>query len=683
MTLPPHSRRKSGWLLLAILAITAFVYAPGLTGGWLFDDFPNIVENPGVQPSHIDVASLTRAALSSPSSQFKRPLSSLSFAANFLIDGLHPFGWKLVNLIIHLLNGLLLYLLARRLLTLTSASHRARPSTTGPPGSSLKREELVALCITAAWLLLPINLTGVLYVVQRMESLANLFVLLGLIGYINGRGRMLGLSTFDTVHAANPSLRKPHGLLLSATSIIACTVVGALAKETTVMLPLYAFLVEWIVFGFQRTPPPARQAPQDAETQSSKRADPRILVLFLAVLVIPMLAGLSWLIPHVLSPDSWATRDFTLRTRLLSEARIVVGYIAWSLLALPHWLSFYHDDYHVSTGLLSPWTTAASIAAIAAMLAMVFVLRRRYPLAALGIALFLGCHVLTATILPLELVYEHRNYFASIGLLLASVPMFVVSPRMPFGRLRIAIFVCALLFWTSMTATTAYAWGNPLRLARELASRAPDSPRAQYELGRSYIVASHYDPDSVYTPQVYAPLERAAKLPDSSILPQQALIFFNARMHRPIKEAWWNSLIASLKRRKPGVQDGSSLAALTRCAREGLCPLSEKNMQAAFEAAVSHPDTDARIWAYYGDYAWNVMGKHDLGLRQIKHAVAANPDEPAYHITLARMLLAQGDIKGANDQIQDLIGLNIGGRLDNSIAALQSRIRNTGNTNGH
>ena len=87
-----------------------------------------------------------------------------------------------------------------------------------------------------------------------------------------------------------------------------------------------------------------------------------------------------------------------------------------------------------------------------------------------------------------------------------------------------------------LTASTAYAWGNSLRLARDLAERAPDSPRAQYELGRSYIIASKYNPDSPYTPLVYPPLEHAAKLPDSSILPQQALIFFNARMHRPIKD---------------------------------------------------------------------------------------------------------------------------------------------------
>ncbi|MCT7085189.1 hypothetical protein, partial [Salmonella enterica] len=84
----------------------------------LFDDNPNIVDNPGVQPRELSVPALVRAALSSPASDFKRPLASLSFAANYLAGGLNPFGWKLFNLIIHLLNGILVFVLTRRLLAI-------------------------------------------------------------------------------------------------------------------------------------------------------------------------------------------------------------------------------------------------------------------------------------------------------------------------------------------------------------------------------------------------------------------------------------------------------------------------------------------------------------------------------------------------------------------------------------
>lgn len=111
-----RSRRLGWWLLVAALVLTAGVYASGLSGGFLFDDYPNIVENPGVHPQDASIASLTRAALSSPSSEFKRPLASLTFAANYLMSGLDPFWMKLTNVVIHLLNGLLVFLLARLLL---------------------------------------------------------------------------------------------------------------------------------------------------------------------------------------------------------------------------------------------------------------------------------------------------------------------------------------------------------------------------------------------------------------------------------------------------------------------------------------------------------------------------------------------------------------------------------------
>jgi hypothetical protein len=211
-----------------------------------------------------------------------------------------------------------------------------------------------------------------------------------------------------------------------------------------------------------------------------------------------------------------------------------------------------------------------------------------------------------------------------------------------------------------------------LRLATDLAVRGPESPRAQYELGRTLIVLSHYDPESPFTPLVYAPLERAAALPKSSILPQQALIFMNSRMHRPIKDAWWDSLIAKLKSRPLGVQDDSSLSALTKCARDGACPLDKSRMVEAFEAALSHPKPSARLLATYGDYAWNILDDHALGMRMTEEAVKAQPGEPAYHITVARMAAVLGQPDVIRQQIEVLKSLNYGGRLDSDIAGVQA-----------
>jgi tetratricopeptide (TPR) repeat protein len=536
-------------------------------------------------------------------------------------------------------------------------------------------------------MLLPINLTAVLYVVQREESMANLFVMLGLIGYVAGRQRMrFSLPVLRDSKVQEPPISLPpataghcesgwSGFWLCAFSLTLPTAVGVLAKETAVMLPLYAVLIEWIIFRFRT---------------AAGANDRRLCALFAIVLVLPAIAGMAWLLPNVLNPADWATRDFTLGTRLLSEARIVCDYVVWTLRPTPGALSFYHDQFHVSTGLLAPWTTLASLLVLACLVALVVGLRKRHPLVSLGIALFLGCQLLTGTILPLELVYEHRNYFASFGLMLATIPLLAAAPshhedvapfsdhsqpganRLPFALPRYALLAALMLWWLALTALTSWQWGSPLRLAQELAERAPDSPRAQYELGRTYIIYSHYDPASPYTQLAYAPLERAASFPESSILPQQALIFMNSRMGRPPKASWWDSMIAKLKARTPGVQDESSLAALAKCASNHACSLPTDRMVQAFEAALAHPKPSARLQATYGDYAWNVLGEHALGLRMIDGAVKAAPNEPAYHITLARMLAVQGRYAEVKKQIEALQALNIGGRLDHTIANVRA-----------
>lgn len=640
--LPPS---RSGWLPLALaLIVTALIYWPGLYGGWLFDDYPNIVENHGVQPSSGGVAALIKAALSSPASDFKRPLASLSFAANYLASGLDPFWMKLTNLVIHLMNGVLVFLLAGRLFRLA------------PRGLTQRSAGYAAALVAAGWMLLPINLTSVLYVVQRMESIANLFVLAGLLGYAHAREQLL------EGHA------RAKAFALCALSLLIPVVLGALAKETAVMLPLYALLIEAFLFGFRRP--------------ANGRLDHWVLGLFAIVLVLPLVVGLAWLLPTVLRPETWATREFTLGSRLLTESRIVVDYIGWTLFPLPHGLSFYHDDYVVSTGWLTPWTTLASFCALAALIGFIIWIRKRRPLVALGIALFLACQLLTATILPLELVYEHRNYFASLGLVLTvvsvlfpvAVPDSAPSKSRFMQRGAIAAIALLLLWWTGMTATTAYAWGDPLDLARELAARGPESPRAQYELGRTYIIYSHYNPGSPYTAKAYAPLEKAASLPRSSILPQQALIFMNARMGLPPREVWWDSMISKLGSRQPGVQDESSLIALSQCVQDGGCDLPQARMSQAFEAALSHPRPTARLLSAYGEYTWSVKSDKKLGERLLQRAVLASPREAAYRITLIRMLVAQQQYGEAEHQLRVLETLNVGGYLDETLRQLEASI---------
>ncbi|MGF6493020.1 hypothetical protein ABIE56_001177 [Luteibacter sp. 621] len=635
--------RRRDWLLMLVgLLLTTIAYAPGIAEVWMFDDFPNIVDNQDVQPQEADLSHLLSAALSSPSSEFKRPLASLSFAANFLVSGLSASAMKATNVAIHLANGLLLFLVLRRLFRGDEDDEATR------------RGAVTAALAACVWMLLPINLTAVLYVVQRMESLANLIVLMGLYGYIRGRQRML---------------HDGRGFVLASLSLVLATGLGILAKETAIVLPLYAAIVEWLVFRGSEAP----------FSSGKPRIDRRVLALFFFVLVLPALAGSAKFLPVMFAGKTWAPRPFTMSERLLSELRIVVDYIAWTWLPTPSSLSFYHDDFVISRGWLTPWTTLASAGLLAALATLAWSQRRRRPFIALGIAVFFACHLLTATIIPLELIYEHRNYPASMGLALVFVCALRGSPRdlgpplasRPMATLIISI---ALAYWGALTMYTASRWSHPATLGLELANRAPDSPRAQYELGRTMIILSHYDSASPYAARVEAPLKRAAALPGASILPEQAIIFFQARMHRPIDPELWISMKRKLSEQPVRIEDESALMALSSCKLQDLCDLPTDQLVGTYLAALSHPNPRARLLASYADLAWFAMRDRTLGYRMIQDAVATEPSEPAYRVTAAQRALALGYRQDAAEQLDALRRMDFGGRLAADIRSLQHAI---------
>lgn len=636
MTPPsPLLQRGSLWMAIAML-ITAALYWPGLRGGYVFDDYPNIVDNTALQIESVSVPALVRAALSSPSSAFKRPLASVSFALNHAFTGLDPFWMKLTNLALHLLNGGLLFLLGCALL------RAARPLADDAAGRRM------AALLAAAWLLLPINLTAVLYVVQRMESLAQIFIVLGLLGYLRGRREM--------------QTEPWRGAVMAAASLVVMTGLGLLAKETAVLLPLLAFILEWLVLG--------------GLSRGSATRTP-LLLIFVGVLGVPLVVGSLWVIPMVLDPQIWVHRDFTLGQRLLTEARVLVAYIAWTFIPLPGWLSFYHDHFPVSTGLTQPWTTLPALVVIAAWAALIFVVRRRRPLLALGLAWYLAAHSLTGTILPLELVFEHRNYFASYALLLAALPLLWPLPdtsadaqSVPERRPTQLLVGALLVFWSLFTALSALAWSHPLRLAVELAGRAPHSPRAQYELGRTALVLSAYDPHSPLIETAQQAFETAARLPGASILPEQALIYMNARMNRPIAENWWQHMFEKIRAHPPSAEEDGAIMALTRCARDGDCALPVDKMIELYATALSHPNPRAGLLIAYGDYAWNVLHDPALAERLVRDAVAAAPREHTYRITLIKMLIATGQTEAARAELATLERQNRLGDLDAVLAPL-------------
>ena len=171
-------RKLQAAALLATLALVALAYLPGLRGPFVFDDYPNILNNPPVALTELTPQALRAAALSNTSGPLGRPLAALSFALDhYRAGGFYPLAFKLTNLAIHLLNVLLVYALAGRLARRLGAGEMA---------------PAVALFCALLWGLHPLQLTSVLYVVQRMTSLAATFTLAAMLCWLQARERWAG-----------------------------------------------------------------------------------------------------------------------------------------------------------------------------------------------------------------------------------------------------------------------------------------------------------------------------------------------------------------------------------------------------------------------------------------------------------------------------------------------------------
>lgn len=612
MTAAPSKMTRAAWLVPALVALVFAVYWPGIGGGFAFDDFPNIVDNATLHVSSLDPDAWLAAVFSSPASDLRRPLAMLTFAINHYFTGIDPEAMKVTNIAIHAANALLVAGLLRALFAWVGAG-----------GRKVTRPELLATSVAAAWALHPINLTSVLYVVQRMESLAHTFVFAGLWLYVEGRRRQL--------------VGRPGAALMLA-GLVACTALGMLAKESAALLPLYAFCLELCVGRFLSV---------------GGRLDRRLPALYVVVLVVPAIAGTTMLLLRALRPGAFAFRPFTLAERLLTEGRVVVDYLRWTVLPDPAVLSLYHDDYQVSRGVIDPLSTLFALFTIAALLGIAWALRRARPLTALGLFWFIGAQAMTATIVPLELVYEHRNYFASLGVCLVLADLLLLAPKGELIRVVGRMLAVVFLLWSAaVTHVRAREWSDPLRFVQSEAHKRPRSPRAMYALGQMLVILSRYQPESSYVAPARQALERARALPDSGILPHSALLLLAAHLGQPLEEEWWLDMQQRLRTRPIGPQDTSAIGSLSRCARDGECPFPRQRMVGTFEAGLTRPT--AEMYNLYADYTVNVLHDPQTAARLWRQAVLLRPDIGQYRINLAKLLIATGRRAEARNEIQEL-----------------------------
>lgn len=198
--------------ILVLFAVGVGAYHNSLSGPFVLDDIPAIVDNPSLRAPW-SVSELLLPAVDGGVTVSGRPVTNLSLALNQLLLGREAWGYHVGNFLIHLGAGLVLFYLTRRTLLLPPLA--ARFGVAAYP---------LALTMTCLWLLHPLQTESVTYIIQRAESLMGLFYLLTLYAFIRGVSAVKG----------------GHWLVVSG----AACLLGMATKEVMVSAPLIVLLYD-------------------------------------------------------------------------------------------------------------------------------------------------------------------------------------------------------------------------------------------------------------------------------------------------------------------------------------------------------------------------------------------------------------------------------------------------------
>ena len=386
-------------------------------------------------------------------------MANLSFALNWFLHGANVTGFHLINLIIHITNAGLVYLV---ILLLGATPHF--------PERHRAHIYSIALGASLLWALNPIQTQAVTYIVQRMASLMALFYLAALASFIQFR-----LAT-----------RIKHKILWGGLVVFGF-VLAMGTKENAVMLPLALALVELIFFQ------------EKSERVISLRLGATIII---ASMLIVVFSGVYFYwsnkdIVHSLT-RSFEIRPFSLMERLMTQPRVLVFYLSLIFYPIPQRLSLEHD-FTVSTSLFHPWTTLPSIFFVGLFIGAGILMVRKRPLEAFAVLFFFLNHIVESTILPLELVFEHRNYVSSIFIFLPIAAGWFDLKKMlslrnrKFDMVFRVLQILVLLLLCVGTYARNMDWRSEGSLWTDTQRKAPGKARPVFNLAKELERAGNHE----------------------------------------------------------------------------------------------------------------------------------------------------------------------------------------------
>jgi tetratricopeptide (TPR) repeat protein len=441
------------FLLIAVLGMV--VYSNTFDVPFHFDDRKFIVDNPFMKdfsyffdPSGVDTMTERLNLSTEVARLFKnRPVGYLTLWASHRLVGLEVQGYHAVNLAVHIINAILVYLIV--LLTFRTPLLE---------GSSLKgHSHLIALFSGFLFVAHPLQTETVTYIIKRVVLLASMFYLASTAAYIGSR-------------LSKGKVR--YGLYALA---LLFAVLGMKTKENVFTLPVAIGLYEFMFF-----------------RDGIKGRLLRLAPLLLTMLIIPLEyigqvtgGGLSAVLDSATRyPNAPPRLDY-----LIAQFSVVVKYMLLLLVpagqSVDHWHSVY-DSFLEPAVLISILFLLSFFGIGLYLYKRSRVGERALRIAAFGIFWFFLTLSVESSVLPIGIVMaEYRVYLPSFGIfiLASSIPFMATGPN---TRIYLAALALVVIVFSSASYARNRIWHDEFSLWMDVVEKSPVNVRGHNNLGNAY-----------------------------------------------------------------------------------------------------------------------------------------------------------------------------------------------------
>jgi len=589
------------------------LYQHTLSYPFAFDDERHIPDNPNIRLESFDADSIRLAAYGGPSAS--RPFAMFTFGVNYYFSEYDPRFYRLTNIVIHILNGMLVYTVTYLLLIFDCAGLSESVSRSWKRSKSRRRIEprqtaaYLAGAVALIWLVHPLQTQSVTYIIQRMNSLAVFFVLAALCLYTAGR-----LTRHRVVR-----------WVCFAVALLFWTL-GLKTKQNAATLPALVFLIEWFFL-------------QDLNRKWIVSFLKYWVSSLTAVVVVVMVLIGARFVDYV--QGTYTYYDFTVWERVMTQFRVLLFYL--TLVFFPHLERLNLDhDIPISRSLLDPWTTIPSLLVILLLLALSVRLARGYRVIAFCILWYFLNLAIESSIFGLEMAYEHRLYMPLIGVILASVWLYNrhISRSIPF--LGIVPLVVLIPVLGVLTYQRNKVWQSQYALYSDCVRKSPNMARPHYNLGNAYWRMPKY-------PDALRHYRRATEIKPKhrDALCNLGLTLATLGQIDEAMEMFHRSLKVDPEYARARIGLGTELR------KKELLDEAEAEFRRVVEI-----DPDHNLGHQNLAFILTAKRRYPEAIEEYRKALQTNPDEPEVHHNLGTLLSRQGERDAAIRHYRETLGLN-------------------------